>query len=994
MKRTQDLSLLPIKRTAIDCSGRLGSLYDACEDQPLRTLDVNFQQPFIEFHAKAQCILESGDKNAQRNLLELIHIDEQLRLSLLLGLTSKTGIATLVDYPHTINEYTRVLHYYYIHREERFPDEVQKIRDRPETGLSKTNATHIVTGVSWGVDIVVILQLPPEYDVAKRIDSVLEKYRAYLNGDSNDFKLTREDLDSNRHIIDTKIYSNIPAVTEMTALHNVFHTISRLKADDTQYRQLSYILYPISNSNYIPLDRVHNAHFEQYVSELITSMKTIETCFNEDMPRLLRGHLTERFSHAYRQWLTLKDEYANLMERFSKLIVELRCGLNQTSALDRLLGQQAQIILKNNITNLYQNVTELNRKAHLITDLSHESIQYCNVMELKIDKNDNEDTLKRKLVIDENIDRVLCSNDLLNKKNPAQLKKLRHYLIEELENNFKLKLIYADFSGCTYELRDMMLLPSIQNDTRKKYSKFRDLSISADNNTSISSLRKTHKHAPLSASKLSMNETINVLLLGETGVGKSTFINALVNYLTFKTIDKAKSEKPIVAIPTTFTTTTRDNFQEHTVKCGDFTKSTNENFRYPGQSITQRCRSHIYNFHNNDGTKLRIIDTPGFGDTRGLPQDNRHMQRILDYIKKFKYFNAICIFLKPNESKLNTYFRSCLTQLFNAVGPDARQNIVFCYTNARATFYAPGSTGPLLKQVISSLSVGDIPSKRKNTFCFDNESFLYLAALQNNVPFNDQEKREYEASWSNSVTEANRFIRYIRRKLPVYYIPDESELIRSAEIEIVQMIHSMLETMRSLLRKIIRCKMNLFKVSFESDLNDVDSSETKNNHHHHRLQYSPPPQQTIPIDFFEDYRIANSPSSKMQDDTIDQLTLLCHVSVEFSYFLLRIAHYSQSDPFLNGFIRMINEENIICESRNRNYVNLQLVEGLKTLANNYKQRIEATKSSPKQNILLIISQWIKYMLDYPLISEYTIDNIRESLNIDNRITSISNPCRL
>ncbi|CAF4123323.1 unnamed protein product, partial [Rotaria magnacalcarata] len=455
------------------------------------------------------------------------------------------------------------------------------------------------------------------------------------------------------------------------------------------------------------------------------------------------------------------------------------------------------------------------------------------------------------------------------------------------------------------------------------------------------------------------------------------FINGLVNYLTFKTIDKAKSEKPIVAIPTTFTTTTRDNFQEHTVKCGDFTKSANENFQYPGQSTTQRCRSHIYNFHNNDGTKLRIIDTPGFGDTRGLAQDNRHMQRILDYIKKFKYLKAICIFLKPNESKLNTYFRSCLTQLFDAVGPDARQNIVFCYTNARSTFYAPGSTSSLLKQVISSLPVGDIPSKRKNTFCFDNESFLYLAALQNNVPFNDQEKREYEESWSNSVTEANRFIRYIRRKLPAYYIPDESELIRSADIEIVQMIHPMLETMRRLLRKIIRCKMNIVKVSFESDLNDVDSSETKNNHRHphHRLQ-SPPPQQIIPIAFFEDYRIANSPSSKMQDDTIDQLTLLCHVSVEFSYFLLHIAHYSQSDPFLTGFIRMINEENIICENRNRNYANLQLVEGLKTLANNYKQRIETTKSSPKQNILPIISQWIKYMHDYPLISEYTIDNIR------------------
>ena len=273
-------------------------------------------------------------------------------------------------------------------------------------------------------------------------------------------------------------------------------------------------------------------------------------------------------------------------------------------------------------------------------------------------------------------------------------------------------------------------------------------------------------HSTSSHDSMKINE-MNVLLLGETGVGKSTFINALANYMRFESLKDMEENDPIVLIPTSFLVTTRiikrinsriTDFNEITIRFGE--PDSNEQNNDQGQSVTQQCKS--YRISINDQTKLNIIDTPGIGDTRGLSQDQLNIEHISSFIQKFHHLKAVCILLKPNIERLHPSFRLYLFQLFQILHPNIRKNIIFCFTNARSTLYMPGNTVLLLEEVLKQLPGDRVVFNHSNTFCFDSESFRFVAAMKQGIQFSEQQDREYQQSWIRSTVESDRFLRYIQ----------------------------------------------------------------------------------------------------------------------------------------------------------------------------------------------------------------------------------------
>ncbi|CAF4402419.1 unnamed protein product, partial [Rotaria sp. Silwood2] len=495
----------------------------------------------------------------------------------------------------------------------------------------------------------------------------------------------------------------------------------------------------------------------------------------------------------------------------------------------------------------------------------------------------------------------------------------------------------------------------LQRNSSQEQSPVENLSIRSN------SASATKKRRRPNSSGLTTDNCINVLLLGESGVGKSTFINALANYITFETFEKSHSSEPLVAIPVSFMITVGDHFEEKVVKLGN--EDSNEDHEHPGQSVTQNCRSYVFPLKDTQ-TTIRMIDTPGVRDVRGLTQDDLNVQHIISYISNLSHLNAICILLKPDESRLNIIFRSYLDRLLNFLGEDARNNIIFCFTNTRAMFFTPGNTAPLLKEMISSCPIKDIPFNKSNTFCFDNESFRYLVALQNGIKFDKHQEDEYEQSWTNSVIESNRLLQYICGTELKSYFENEWRSIEHVQLKIQQMIRPMLDTTRNLFQHIVSLerdsntqliKLNPVFLNHSSSICYTCESTCKRYNDIYIFEYdlhidSDPcnkcdcvRENHVAIDYHIQYELSNEideQSLEHKESTVEQLK---NTIIKFGKFYAKIQNISsQVDPISSALKRMIAEEQKLCSQNDSTCLNPQLYDKLVSFEKEYEHELETS----------------------------------------------------
>lgn len=134
------------------------------------------------------------------------------------------------------------------------------------------------------------------------------------------------------------------------------------------------------------------------------------------------------------------------------------------------------------------------------------------------------------------------------------------------------------------------------------------------------------------------------------------------------------------------------------------------------------------------------------------------MADILSVLSNYENIHGIVILLKPNNSRLTLMFRFCIKELLTHLHRDAARNMVFGFTNTRGSNYKPGDTFlPLTTELAKNTDV-PIGLFEHTVYCFDSESFRYLAAYHQGVDLGD--RADYSRSWEKSAKESQRLMTY------------------------------------------------------------------------------------------------------------------------------------------------------------------------------------------------------------------------------------------
>ncbi|XP_048048044.1 uncharacterized protein LOC125269223 [Megalobrama amblycephala] len=215
-----------------------------------------------------------------------------------------------------------------------------------------------------------------------------------------------------------------------------------------------------------------------------------------------------------------------------------------------------------------------------------------------------------------------------------------------------------------------------------------------------------------------------ILMVGETGTGKSTLINAMINY-SMGVRWEHKMWLEVIEIP-------EDQTESQT------------------KAVT------VYEVNALDSPfDLTVIDTPGFGDTEGFDKDKRVSEALQELFRSedgIREIHAVCIVLNATDVLLHDRQCYILDEILSLFGKDIEKHILLLFTHQEKK-NLPKRIMNFLKESFTKYVKND----ENVCFLFDNCQSEY----------SDEEDRDtYKTSWNNGVENFSKFFDHLNNINP------------------------------------------------------------------------------------------------------------------------------------------------------------------------------------------------------------------------------------
>ena len=236
----------------------------------------------------------------------------------------------------------------------------------------------------------------------------------------------------------------------------------------------------------------------------------------------------------------------------------------------------------------------------------------------------------------------------------------------------------------------------------------------------------------------------NLVLIGETGSGKTSFLNLICNFAAIQETGKKIDEKGLTNIK---------EFHDITLENPKSKKM---------ESKTSGAK--LYNIILVD-LEVGVIDTPGFNDSRGFDQDKINTEAIIKTLKESKHINCVCLVVNGRSPRIGPSLKYVLAAITSILPKTTVNNVIVMLTNSAdeddATFDVAVLQQFFGKQILD-----------ENIFYIDNPCCklgkAQEKAKEQSKPFSSAKAKNIAASFQITAGVLKEMYETIKEFQPVY----------------------------------------------------------------------------------------------------------------------------------------------------------------------------------------------------------------------------------